>query len=87
MSDRTRLPDFWNPTKGWTYTRGWIDLVGVGYVRPDPISKPLELDGDPDISDAWDISDLELVSSIWNSIEISDLVGYVQCTRENCEWR
>jgi hypothetical protein len=67
--------------KGQTYPSG------VEYVWLDLVSKPLELDRDPYISDAWDISDLELVSRHWNVIEISDLVGYVRCTRENCEWK
>jgi hypothetical protein len=38
----------------------------------------LEPDLGPDMPDASDMSDLELMPRLWNPMEISDLVGYVR---------
>jgi hypothetical protein len=78
MSYWTRLQWLWNPTGSWMCLAGRICPTKVGYVQPNPTVMTLEPDLGPDMPDASDMSDMELMPRLWNPMEISDLVEYVR---------
>jgi hypothetical protein len=90
--DLDSLPRFWNPT-GTRHIR-LVRYIrhGVGYVRLGQIVTILEPDSGSDKSDTLDMSDLgsdisdqEPVPWLWNTMEISDLVGYIRPNRDGSE--
>jgi hypothetical protein len=77
MSDLDIVQWLWNLIGDRICPRGRIYPTGVSYVQPRKVAMTLEHDGELDISDVSNRSNLGPMPRLWSPLEMFDQVGYI----------